>query len=228
LIREKNRCQKISCYSPFKEVTFGRTVNSPISELLIDNSSCTDPLLISNEFNNLFSTIGSKISNDVQPTDRPPESYIPDPPDNAPELSFDNIAPGQIIEIIKSLQNKSSLDLDGLSLKFIKFIALEISSPLAFIFNLSLSQGIFPDKLKTSRIVPIFKSGDKRLCDNYRPISLVSTLSKILEKIVATKLTNFLEINKLLYEHQYGFQRGKSTEQNLLHVINYIGNAINK
>ncbi len=113
------------------------------------------------------------------------------------------------------IQNKSSLDLDGLSLKFIKFIALEISSPLAIIFNLSLSQGIFPDELKTNRIVPIFKTGDKRLCDNYRPISLVSALSKILEKIVATTLTNFLEINKLLYEHQYGFQRGKSTEQNL-------------
>jgi hypothetical protein len=104
-------------WDSLQEVTFGRTVNSPFSELLIDNSSFTDPLLISNEFNNFFSTISSKISNDVQPTDRPPESYIPDPPENAPELSFDNIAPGQIIKIIKSFQNKSSLDLDGLSLK---------------------------------------------------------------------------------------------------------------
>jgi hypothetical protein len=184
-------------------------------------------LQISNEFNNFFSTIGTKISNDVQPTDRPPESYLPNPPEDAPELNFDNIAPGQVLEIIKSFQNKSSLDLDGLSLKFIKYIAYEISGPLAFIFNQSLTQGVYPEKLKMSRIVPIFKAGDKILCDNYRPISLVSSLSKILEKIVAIKLTNFLEINQLLYKHQYGFQKNKSTEQNLLHVINYIGNAIN-
>jgi hypothetical protein len=60
------------------------------------------------------------------------------------------------------------------------------------VFKLSLEQGIFPDKLKYSRVVPIFKSGDVRLCDNYRPISLVSSISKILEKVVAVRLTNHL------------------------------------
>jgi hypothetical protein len=211
-----------------KEVTFGKTSNIPITELLINNTPCTDPWLIANEFNNFFSTIGSKISESVLPTDRPPDSYIPNRPENSPELNFDFISPCHVLAIIKSLSNKNSLDLDGLSLKFIKFIAHDICGPLAHIFNLSLTQGIFPEKLKTSRIVPIFKSGEKNLCDNYRPISLVSSLSKILEKIVATKLTNYLQINNLLYEHQYGFQKNKSTEHNLLHVINYIGNALNK
>jgi hypothetical protein len=61
---------------------------------------------------------------------------------------------------MKSLSNKNSLDLDGLSIKFIKFIAHDICGPLAHIFNLSLTQGIFLEKLKTSRIVPIYKSGE--------------------------------------------------------------------
>ncbi len=65
------------------------------------------------------------------------------------------------------------------------------------------------------------------MCDNYRPISLIPTFSKILEKIVSIKLTNHLQINKLLYKHQYGFQRGLSTEHNLIHLTNYIGNALN-
>ena len=86
---------------------------------------------------------------------------------------------------------------------------------------------MFPDKLKECRIVPIFKTGDPKSCDNYRPNSLVSTLSKILEKIVAVKLTNHLQINKLLYEHQYGFQRSRSTEHNLIHVVNFIANSLN-
>ena len=100
-----------------------------------------------------------------------------------------------------------SPDLDGLSLQLIKFIISDINIPLSHIFNLSFDTGIFPEKLKECHTVPIFKAGDAKLCDKYRPISLVNTLSKILEKIVAIKLTNHLQINDLLYKHQYGFQK---------------------
>ena len=63
--------------------------------------------------------------------------------------------------------------------------------------------------------------------DNYRPISLIKTFSKILEKMVALKLSNHLDINKLLHQHQYGFQAKKSTEHHLIHVTNKIGSALN-
>ena len=117
--------------------------------------------------------------------------------------------------------------MDGISLTLLKALANEISIPLGHIFNLSLQNGKFPEKLKSSRVVPIFKAGDATICDNYRPISLVSSISKILEKIVASKLTNHLESNNLLYEHQYGFLKGKSTEHNLIHLTNKIGEALN-
>ena len=113
-------------------------------------------------------------------------------------------------------------------MELIKFVAHEISTPLAHIFNLSIDSGKFPSALKKSRTVPIFKGGDAELCDNYRPISLQSSISKILEKMVATQLISHLELNNLLYEHQYGFLRGKSTEHNLLHVTNEIGKALNE
>jgi hypothetical protein len=109
----------------------------------------------------------------------------------------------------------------------IKFISNEIAAPLSHIFNLSLSQGIFPEKLKNCRVIPIFKSGDNLNVDNYRPISLLSSISKILEKIVAEKLIFHLTSNDLLYNHQYGFLPNKSTEQNLLHIVNYITEALN-
>ncbi len=76
-------------------------------------------------------------------------------------------------------------------------------------------------------MVPIFKTGNSELCNNYRPISLLSSLSKILEKIITTQLTNHLELNNLLYEHQYGFQRNKSTLHNLTHLTSYIYSSLN-
>ena len=117
---------------------------------------------------------------------------------------------------------------DGLSTKLLKKIAIEISKPMTHIFNLSLQNGIFPNKLKRSRTVPVFKSGDAHLCDNYRPIALLSSLSKIIEKMVSLKLIEHLETNNILYKHQYGFQKGKSTEHNLIHAMNFIGNAFNE
>ena len=122
---------------------------------------------------------------------------------------------------------KKSKDMDDISLDLLKSIDTSIAKPLAHIFNLSLKTGIFPNKLKISRVVPIFKNGDKHLCDNYRPISLVNTIAKILEKIVAVKFSNHLELNKLLYIHQFGFQKKLSTEHNLLHLTNYVSKALN-
>ncbi len=94
----------------------------------------------------------------------------------------------------------------------IKFIGDEIAAPLAHIFNISLREGVFPEKLKLCRVIPIFKAGNPLECDNYRPISLLSSISKVLEKIVAQKLIAHLMDNDLLYVHQY--QRWASTHAN--------------
>jgi len=151
---------------------------------------------------------------------------MPDLPDLA-ELSLTNIEPNTLCELLKTFESKASCDLEGISIKLLKHIIFAISIPLAHIFNLSINFGTFPSKLKTSRTVPIFKAGSPLLCDNYRPISLLSTLSKLLEKIVCKQLVSHLDSNNLLYAHQYGFQHGKSTEQNLLQLTNYLNNALN-
>ncbi len=108
-----------------------------------------------------------------------------------------------------------------------KYLATELSWPLSQIFKLSLTSGNFPSSLKMSRTVPIFKAGNSHLCDNYCPIALLSTLSKVLEKIVSVQLVNHLERNKILYKRQYGFQRNKSTEHSIIHALNFIGQAMN-
>jgi hypothetical protein len=146
---------------------------------------------------------------------------------NVTNLNLDLIGPLQLCELVKTFESKTSCDLDGLSTKLLKHIISDICQPLAHIFNLSTSTGTFPSMLKTSRTVPIFKAGSPLLCDNYRPISLLSTLSKLLEKIVCRQLVAHLEDNNLIYEHQYGFQHSKSTQHNLVQVINFINTALN-
>ena len=183
--------------------------------------------MISDEFNNFFTQIGSKISDSILPTDAQPENYLNNN-GNIRNLDLGQTGPVHFCDILKSFETKKSQDLDGISINLLKFISHSVSIPLSHVFNLSLSTGIFPNKLKTSRAVPIHKSGRTDLCDNYRPISLLSMLSKILEKIVSLQLINHLELNKLIYKHQYGFQRNKSTEHHLLHMSNFISTAINE
>jgi hypothetical protein len=107
---------------------------------------------------------------------------------NIVPLNLQNTTREHVIAITKQMAAKNSSDFDGVSSKMIKFVINEIATPLAHIFNRSLTSGIFPSKLKKSRVIPIFKSGQKSDCDNYRPISLLSSISKILEKIVAPYL----------------------------------------
>jgi Reverse transcriptase (RNA-dependent DNA polymerase) len=209
-----------------KEVSTGKEQHSKIEKISENGQSITDPTAIANKFNDFFSSVGTKISESVVPTEKEACDYLEENP-NIPEMELGGTGPIQVSEIINSFESKNSSDLEGINTKLLKFVSIEISVPLAHIFNLSLSSGTFPSKLKQSRIVPIFKAGDQESCDNYRPISLLSSLSKILEKIVQIKLVYHLERNKLLYKHQYGFLKGKCTEHNLLHVTNKISQALN-
>jgi hypothetical protein len=204
----------------------GGVDRNEINEIKTKDVYITDKVQMAEEFNNFFSQIGKQISNSIPPSTTDPLAYI-NVPDNVPNLEFYPCSPAQIVSLVKNFENKSSPDLDGISMSLIKKVIIEISNPLSHIFTLSMSMGVFPDLFKTVRIVPIFKSGDKLSCDNYRPISLVKTISKILEKIVQISLVNHLEINHLIYKHQYGFLRSRSTEHNLLHVVNQVGQALN-
>ncbi len=156
-----------------KETTFGsKPRHSPISELLIDNNVTTTPTDIANGFNEFFSTVGTNISNSVKNITKRPEEYLPDYDEEKPQLLLEEINMSWIIDVVKAFDSKSSTDLDGLSTKFLKQIIHYIAVPLTHIFNLSFNTGLFPDKFKESRVVPIFKSGDPRLCDNYNYITI--------------------------------------------------------
>ena len=89
--------------------------------------------------------------------------------------------------------------------------------PIAYIINLSLITGVVPDDLKSARVVPLFKKSDKTETGNYRPVSILNIVSKVLERVIYDQFEGFLLQNKLLFEYQSGFRRGFSTDTCLTH-----------
>jgi hypothetical protein len=209
-----------------KEATNQIKKSNNIGNININNEEIKDPKRIANEFNNFFTKIGVEISQAVKQTIKSADEYIDY--GNIPDMHLGTVNQAHICDIIKSLKPKGSLDIDGISTNLLKAIKIEISGPLTHIIKMSLETGVFPDKLKISRTVPVFKAGDPKCCDNYRPIALLSAISKILEKIVSVQLVNHLQDNNIIYDHQYGFQRHKSTEHNIIHAINFISTAFNE
>ena len=110
------------------------------------------------------------------------------------------------------IRTKTSSGYDGISTQLLKFLSPALISPLRLIINQSLITGIFPDKLKIAKVVPFFKKGDIAKCDNYQPMSLLSAISKLFEKVVYNQLYEYFTKNKLFHENQYGFRTKHSTE----------------
>ena len=96
------------------------------------------------------------------------------------------------------------------------------------IINKSLRKRVFPEQMKLAKVIPVHKGGTKTDIGNYRPISLLATFSKIYEKLMHTRILNFLEINDSLYENQYGFRPGRSCEHALLNAQNSLLDSLNK
>ena len=128
-------------------------------------------------------------------------------------------------ELSKTLDNfnpKKSKDINGLSMFVCKQIKDNILDVLVYLFNLSFTNGYVPCQFKTSRTVPIPKKGDITLPSNYRGISLIETISKIIEKLMHTRLYNYFTYNNLFYHRQYGFRRKTGTDHCLIDIINLI------
>ena len=116
-------------------------------------------------FNNFFTRVGRSVADAVEPTSKEPKDYIPSTNTPPPPLKFNHISQHQIVDTITAMESKSSTDACGVKTKILKLIKFQISEPLSHLFNLSISTGVFPSKLKTSKTIPIFKAGEHTSCD---------------------------------------------------------------
>jgi hypothetical protein len=133
----------------------------------------------------------------------------------------------ELEKIIKSLKSKNSYGYEEISNKIMKLSASFIISPLTYICNEILKTGIFPDRLKYAIVRPIYKKDDKHETSNYRPISLLTSFSKIIEKLIYNRLLLHLDKNNMLAKEQFGFRPHASTEQASYTMINGILTELN-
>ena len=105
----------------------------------------------------------------------------------------------------------------------LKSLANSISYPLSIIFNQSISEGIYPDQMKLAEVIPLYKGKDSDIVINYQPISLLVTISKVIEKLVYKRTIKFIDKYELLFDSQYGFRSKRSCEHAILELV---GNTI--
>ena len=138
------------------------------------------------------------------------------------------ISHNEIKNAIKNLKNSNSSGADEITATFVKLSAPILIPALHGIFNLSLTTGVYPQKLKIAKVVPVHKKGDSTSMNNYRPISILSTINKIFEKILHARLTKYIEDFNILYKYQFGFRKNHSTELALIEIVDQIRMSLDK
>ena len=163
-----------------------------ISSFLIDGEIISSAKKISSYFNNFFIIVAEKINENIVKSKKKHSSYLG--PENNNTIFLSLTLPEDIEGLIKLMKTNKASGPNSIPTKILKLFKKEFSKPLSDIINLSFNQGVFPNLLKITNVIPIHKKGDKLDCNNYRPISLLSNISKIFEKCMHTRSTNFLRI----------------------------------
>ena len=184
--------------------------------------------MVADEFNKFFVNVGPNLSKKIKASQTAVEKYLLKSNPSSRPMFIDNVSSDEIKKIVNSYKNKTSLDCNDINITIVKKVIDYIVEPLTYICNQSFEQGIFPEQMKISKIIPLFKSGEKDNFTNYRPVSLLPQFSKILEKLFETRLDKFLEKNHLLTDNQYGFRNNRSTNLVVLDFIEQINKLIDK
>ena len=199
---------------------------SNITSIQFNGDRFNENMEICNLFNNHFINIGIDLNRSVP--SYPNESYCKYISVNYQTAYFKPITNHEIITVVDNLKSTTSAGYDGIDVKILKRVIHIISSHLCAIFNQCLEYGVFPDKLKIARVIPIFKNGSPELMTNYRPISVLPVFSKILEKCIYSRLLKFCQKCDIINKNQYGFRAGFSTTSALLDFVHKVSNAIDK
>ena len=170
---------------------------------------------MANKFNNFFTSIADDILKKRKfEGNKSFRDYLSNPLPNS--ILFFDCDEIEIQSIIKTFDVKKATGPNSIDNFILSMLREDISFPLSKIFNLSLSTGVHPDMFKISKTIPIFKKGSRLQVCNYRPISLLSNLNKILEKLVFSRMYKFLEEYNCIYSLQFGFRAKHSTNHALI------------
>ena len=192
--------------------------------ILHNSTMVTNDSEISDIFNDYFINVSNNLSMGIAVSNTNPLSYMGEQRVNS--FIFAESTTTEVSKVIKGFKNKKST-LNNIPILILKKISHIISPVLSELFNESIKYGIFPNRLKIGRVIPIHKSGSQKEVGNFRPITTLSLFSKIFEKLVHKRLSKFIAKYKLINENQFGFQKNKNTSDTILEFLDNFYDSIN-
>ena len=232
-IRKAKKMYYFKCFEKFKNdmkntwCTIKEVINKTKNKhdfpnhFLIDDVNVSDPLMIANKFNEFFVNIGPKLADGIiSPLNTNFKDYLTSECNTS--FKFSLATNDQTLKAIDSLKPKTSFGEDRISNKLLKYIKTDIGDVLTLIFNQCVTQSIFPNALKIAKVIPLYKKDKDYIFDNYRPISLLPSISKVFEKLIHSQIYQYFMENNLFYQSQYGFRSMHSTELAAIELIDKI------
>lgn len=215
---DSSTCTK--SYWRLTKLVYGPKIHKGIPDLTHGNTVVSDTPTKANLLNSYF----------TEQCKLPPNSDtdIPSDPGQRIESTLADISttPGEVYNILRRLDVSKASGPDGISNRILKECAQSLCIPLCRLFNLSLLTAQFPSNWKLANVVPIHKKNDRQLVKNYRPVSLLCTISKVLERIVHSRLYEYCIAYNLLTDRNSGFKKGDSTVNQLLTITHKITQAL--
>ena len=223
LLSNKNNLKK--SWTIIKEIINKKKSISKPTKFLLNGNETDDANQIADHFNSYFTNVGPTLDKKIPLTQTSPISFIKQKCMH--NIFLNPCSESEVAKIIDKLKICASGydNLPSVLLKENKTIFIPI---LTHVINLSLSQGVFPKQLKIASILPIFKAGASSSVSNYRPISLLTSISKIFERIFCTRLSAFLTKYQILYHLQFGFRPNHSTQLAMITLLEQIITSLDK
>jgi len=196
-------------------------------ELKVDNNIMLKPMEITEKLNKHFTnTVTELVQQNINKRSYNNVRYVIK--HCSKSIFLFPVTEEEVVSLTKKLKNKITAGYDDIPESLVKQCIQLIKKPLTFIYNLSLSSGVFPDEWKTAIVKPLYKKGDRYDIQNYRPISLISVFAKLLEKLMFNRLIPFIYENRILTENQNGFRKGRCIETAVQSFIEKIQETLDK
>ena len=220
---EENKSDSNQMWKALKQTLPSKNC-SEVKAIKVKKKFFHHPREIAEALNKHFSTIGQKLANAMCPSS---EEVLVEPTSKS-KFSLNHVSTEFVARQLRGLKTNKAAGLDKISARLLKDSADIISPVLQYLINLSIDQNSFPNSWKSAKVVALFKNGDSSDCDNYRPISILPTASKILECAVYSQFYAHLESEKLLFVRQFGFRQSMSTSHALLEFCDSLLNNMDR
>ncbi len=186
-----------------------------IHELTVNHHKITNNVDISNAFNDYFSTVGEQLVNKIN-TPNAPYKYLKDP--NPYPFILSPTDKFEILQEINKLNPKIAGGHDNVTQKLLRFNQDVLADPITHIINMSFLKCTIPNQLEIAKVIPIFKKNETNCMENYRQISLLPSINKIIEKLMHKRQIHFRNLHKIFYKYQFGFRQNHSNSLALIKI----------